>query len=394
MKLNNSIGIDKTILCRFSLVELDEKKLRKQEELATKNNLGAKAIQIVIGESNNSLVEGHNIDRITIHDKVYGLFDIRKRKRDEIYHVQAKISLIIGNGGNNAYSLRAREYKQLVSDMEQHFWKNYGIAIDSDTMVISQIELNGTFFLDEDFMCYSDAIRLIMANIPQVTVGKNNKILSWVAVESQTAKLKLETTVFKNNCTQLKIYDKYQQLVDTGVPIVLEKGLMRVEYTFKDMDTIQRHLETNKVDELTDGAICAMFGYFWKRDVVKPYETWKKENQKMLNEKVLQHMKTEGRHWFDAFIREMRQYEKLHAYPILFDLEDMKPAIKFAMKTLKKDVSNAGRVYRTFVKRAFWEHDLSGNNKKMKEILSKVDTLVNERYDSHISDEPFEQKNH
>ena len=122
------------------------------------------------------------------------------------------------------------------------------------------------------------------------------------------------------------------------------------------------------VTAITDKAIAELFWRYFYRDVVKPWEKWHKANQKQLAELLCKYVANDKRYYLNDFIRECRQYYKVKGYPLLFDVED----IRYALKVAKGSRGLAKR-YSKVKSKLTHEDDLVGNIEKMQEIISKVE---------------------
>lgn len=359
-ELNQSIGIDKTILKEFTLDSIDMKKLQEAQKDA--GNMGASAELVTIHTGQPTLINGNEICSIRISDNRFGEFKIKKTQdfktgREKIH---SEMKLKVSNSKNNLRSLSANEYKTRVRAMLEHFKETYGLVINTEHMRISSLELNCTFPLAEPYPLYRDAIMLLMAN-----AQSDGKIATWSSIRD--GQLQLETSVIKNQGHELKIYDKTAHLADLRVMLDSEQSVMRIEFRFSDTRYMRIHTEA----EFTDENLSTIFSKFFRKDVLLPYQQWRAKYQRELKRLLVHHMST-TRYWQDNFLRDIRQRNKLNACPALFDLEDVR-AIIYELHTKDK---NKSRRFNTFVSYCKYEHDLMGNSRRLDEILSQVAYLT------------------
>lgn len=290
--------------------------------------------------------------------------------------VVSSLELIISDSGNNLQNLNTAEYQARITDVFDYLDSEYGIRADYATLKIRKLELNATFFLDEPYEKYRYPILMIMRNVPPKRFGQegvNNavKYATWHSADMAAQQDRLETALVKNNSLELKIYNKGKWMRDMGIPLAVDRDIMRVEYTIKDPRILQNHFGDNLVSSLSDEKITAIFKKYFNRDVAERYYQWSSENQRKLCEIVDEQRRSE-KHWVGYFLRYARQYNEVHGLPILFDIEDMRTVFRKLEPGKGKNVTNK---YKRFIKQAKYEDDLAGNTRRIKEIIHKIMNL-------------------
>jgi hypothetical protein len=251
--------------------------------------------------------------------------------------------------------------------------EKYKVKVDYSSIKIKKLELNATFFLDEPYENYKQAILMIVRNVSSKRFKtKNNsnaiKYATWHEVNVKLGTDKLETVLVKNSSIELKIYSKVKQLQDIGaIPLDVDQNVMRIEYTINDKRILENAFGSDEVQSITDEKINELFKRYFNRDVVAQYYSWRAKNQKELIELVAKHRELNPSRWVDSFIREVRQLEQLNGLPILFDVCDLKKVFNKLDKS-----KNGSKKFKRFMDKAVYEQDLVGNTKRIQEIINKV----------------------
>lgn len=367
-------GIDRTIICSFAVTGINSDLMQNERyngadialDRCADHETGLHVPDIPTGE----LIP---IKKLTLKADDVGILTVEwyKNQLSGQQYARATLAINVSNDGNNLQNLNALEYRQRIRDVFYTLKYKYGIIVDYSTVAVKQIEINVTVKLDHRVNDYRDALSLMALNLPDYIYGNEQnkvKISMWISNNQRNQSTQLETIYVKTDNVELKIYDKIQQLVDTHVIPEQTDNILRIEYKIKDKEKIVGAFGSTAVTAITDKAIAELFWRYFYRDVVKPWEKWHKANQKQLAELLCKYVTNDKRYYLNDFIRECRQYYKVKGYPLLFDVED----IRYALKVAKGNRGLAKR-YSKVKSKLTHEYDLVGNIEKMQEIIRKVE---------------------
>ncbi len=376
LNLVERIGIDRSVLCNFNVLEVDEKKFKN----AAQNQFGEKVYSQIMHDDQSpiKLDDGRGVSKLVIkHSRIGKLMvSFEKNNLSGREYIKSSLELMVSEDANNVQNLNSVEYQARISNVFKELDEKFGLKIDYSSIRIKKLEINATFFLNEAYEKYRLPILLLIRNVPVKRYGKNKennavKYAAWYEANAKLGEEKLETALVKNSSIELKIYNKGKHLNDLGMIDALDKGLMRVEYTIKDRRILQNAFGDDLVTSLTDQKINSLFRKYFNRDIVVPYQNWVCRNHEHLVNLTKKHRKLYQR-WTSTFFRECRQYEELHGLPALFDIEDMKSVFR---ELEKKSARNSARKFAKFKDRAIFEADLFGNTARVKEIISKIEGM-------------------
>lgn len=318
---------------------------------------------------------GLRLGRLVIKDWRIGKlsFSFSLCNLDGTYGIRSALEMLVSDDGCNLQNLDTAGYKERISDVFGYLQSQYGIVADYSSVRIRRLELNATFFLDESFEKYRYPLLMIARNVSPKRFGKGDQIkyASWHGADMAAQTDKLETVLVKNNSVELKIYNKGKWMRDKGIPLAVDRDVLRLEYTIKDSRLLEKYFGDNAVSSLTDEKISQMFKAYFQRDVVTRYYKWYADNIKQLAELIDKHRKAEV-HWIGYFLRECRQYSETHGLPVLFALEDVKTAMKLLEPSGGKNLTNK---WQRFLRQAVYEKDLLGNTRRIREIINKIMSL-------------------
>ena len=376
LNLVERIGIDRSVLCNFNVLEVDEKKFKN----AAQNQFGEKVYSQIMYDDQSpiKLDDGRGVSKLVIKHSRIGkcMVSFEKNNLSGREYIKSSLELMVSEDANNVQNLNSVEYQARISNVFKELDEKFGLKIDYSSIRIKKLEINATFFLNEAYEKYRLPILLLIRNVPVKRYGKNKennavKYAAWYEANAKLGEEKLETALVKNSSIELKIYNKGKHLNDLGMIDALDKGLMRVEYTIKDRRILQNAFGDDLVTSLTDQKINSLFRKYFNRDIVVPYQNWVCRNHEHLVNLTKKHRKLYQR-WTSTFFRECRQYEELHGLPALFDIEDMKSVFR---ELEKKSARNSARKFAKFKDRAIFEADLFGNTARVKEIISKIEGM-------------------
>ena len=238
--------------------------------------------------------------------------------------------------------------------------------------MVKQIEINVSIVLSKPFSEYRQAIDLFRLNLPssEYSYNKNRDVVKsalWTANNAEAQQSELETIYVNNSRVELKIYNKIQQLIDTEVVEEQEANVLRIEYKILKQDILESVFNDASVNSLTDKGIKELFWKYFNRDIVKQFDKWHENNLKQLEATLRRHVEA-SRRYVAPFMLECRRYKEQHGgYPLLFDVEDLRYALKAVMGT-----RNLARRFKRMCDNVANERDLFGNLEKVLEIIVKV----------------------
>lgn len=372
IELNERIGIDRSVLCNFSVIDVDMKKFHE----AQMKNGKEQFCQFEPAEhSLLVLPDGTGVGRLQIVDRKLGRLDLRFTQNNLTgqKYLYANLQINVSGSLNNLQNLNCEQYQMRISEVFSMLENNYGVKADYASVRIKKIEINATFYLQEQYDRYRLPILLMLANVPQKTYnnGKNTiKFASWFEANSKQQSIKIETALIKTPSLELKIYNKSKHLRDIGELEATDRDIMRVEYTVKNPELLKskKSIGSDRVSALTDEKINSMFKMYFQRDLIEPYQKWRKQNRQKLVELVTKH-RALNQMWTSGFFRECRQIESVNMLPMLFDVRDLKQTF---MDLEPDNQKNAVKKYRRLLKQAKFEKDLLGNTKRIEEIFDKI----------------------
>jgi hypothetical protein len=375
MNLLERIGIDRSVLCDFIVLGVDTEKLKNNIQ-----NEGEKSYSKIVYDDKSpvELENGKKVGKLVIKNSRIGKLTVsfEKNNLSGKQYVNSSLELMVSADNNNIQNLNTAEYQTRIIDVFNELEERYGVIVDYSTIMIKKLELNATFFLNEAYEKYRQAILLLIRSVPPKRYGKNQsnnsvKYATWHEANMQSGEDKLETALVKNSSIELKIYNKGKHLKDIWKIDELDRDIMRVEYTIKDKRILENAFGDNLVTSLTDEKINELFRKYFNRDIAAPYYQWASKNHKQLVELTKKH-REQYQKWTSTFFRECRQYAAIHGLPILFDLNDMRKVFK---ELEPKSGRNSTKKFNKFKNQAIYETDLIGNTARVKEIISKIEAM-------------------
>ncbi|MFA9424512.1 MAG: hypothetical protein ACERLG_13110, partial [Sedimentibacter sp.] len=314
------VGIDRSVLYDFPLISLDANKLTS-----------FKNVQFELNENSPILLEsGERLGKLVIIDKFLGRMKVEFNYSNlhNKHFINTTLELMVSGSDNNLQNLNTEEYKDRIKAVFDYLENTYTIKADYSKIKVKKLELNATFFLDEPYENYKQAILMMIRNVSPKRFGcssSNNaiKYATWHEANMKTNKDTLETALVKNSSIEIKVYNKGKQLQDIGEIENSGQSIMRVEYSIKDRRILQNAFGDDLVESLSDVKINNLFQKYFNRDIVAPYYAWRSKNKKELVGMVKRHREVNPSRWSEYFIREARQYEQMNGLPILFDIYDL-----------------------------------------------------------------------
>ena len=308
------IGIDRTVVAGFRIVEIDFEKLKQHHNVSIEKE----------GKFTYLLNNGE-FCKLEIKDHVmFGVLRAGVKRLKGVKQDYATMDIMIGNAEQgNLQNQTVLEYHEKLIQVFWYLYEEYGVLIDATLLKFKELEVNCTFKIKEEFHKYHRPLRLLMFNLP-----KTYKKLGQVqAINEEEKRLETETFWRGNGSIEVKIYNKQRQLEETG-KVVAAGNIMRIEFKFKTTAKIKGVLKSASVWDLTDEKIIRLYRREFQRAFEKKYNSWKKSNGKELRNKVIQHKQKAIRYWQSNLLRECSNMEQITQVPVLLDVNDLMIQIK------------------------------------------------------------------
>ena len=147
----------------------------------------------------------------------------------------------------NLQNMTVEEYRIKIKCVFQYLYEEYGIVVDLQHLKFSEMEINCTFELKDEFFKYHRVLRLWMYNLPK----SYRKLGQVFGINKQEQRIEAETFYRGNSSTEAKIYDKKKHLEQT-IQFVSSENIMRIEFILKKSQKIKEVFKSTLVSDLTD----------------------------------------------------------------------------------------------------------------------------------------------
>lgn len=260
------------------------------------------------------------------------------------------------------------EYQRMIKRIFQYLYEEYGITVNFQNLKFSEMEINCTFELKEEFHKYHRILRLMMFNLPR-SFKKLGQISS---INKREQRIESETFYRGNSSTEVKIYDKKKHLEQT-IQFRSEENIMRIEFVLKKSQKIKEVFQSTLVSDLTDEKINDFYYQQFTRLFEKPYRKWQIENGNQLKNMITYHKGRNKRYWKSNLLRECSNKEQLNQIPLLLDVKDLLTQVKI----LDKD-RHYQRIARGILEQCRYNDIyLQNDAEKAEEIIGKVKDAYN-----------------
>lgn len=207
----NSIGIDRLILCSLKIKSVDWSKLNSNPNTTVKQAV----------DKYRREVSGCVIKNITIIGNHYRLEIGVAANRDGVINEYEKLEInptAVLYGNNLINISNVDQFVRALDRVSDDLLNIYGLDVDYSQAELQRIEINRNIYLDKEFCYYNKAFGFIQASLPKTLQ------------HGQKHETRLEYTGFKvfNNEISLKFYDKERHAEIT----ICSGRILRVEYTF------------------------------------------------------------------------------------------------------------------------------------------------------------------
>lgn len=271
---------------------------------------------------------------------------------------------------NNLIGFNFEEYIKMIYQIKEQLLNQFGIIVSEINAKIKYIEIQRTFSVEYDFSEYERPIKFIFQNLPKTFKlymnGENRDQNETPELGSYYASTK---TGSSDRFRTIKIYNKSADMKKRkGLDI--DKNYMRVEMILSNTTVIESAFGTNKIFQLTQEIIEQYYNKQIKKMIVKKYEKWEKERQKIIK-RIIDDIKVKFKsQWISHFLRYLQDEEIRTGRITILDIHDIFPVIsKFKINRQGKyKIRKALEHHATTDETAYIKRD----DLKLNEILSKM----------------------
>lgn len=305
--ITSEIGLDRTIIGNFEITGIDfERALSFSEE---------KVSIECSGENLYYLKDGHAFSRLKIVDNyMFGVCTVYMKCMNGTRFVYASMDISIGTvRETNFQNQTMEEFKLRLDTIREYLVNKYGVVADFMQATFKNLEINVTLPLKHKFKEYHRVFNLMMYNV----VLRNSKpTLEFKAENKKNAEQEVTGICKKNNCLEVKIYDKARQLREQNKADLLGE-YMRLEITLLTTRKIREVFGTNRVYQITNKMIEQYFEKQCRKLLIKPYEKWKEKNREQLKKIMEEHRGKSERNWKANLLKQCSNLEQKNLLPVL-----------------------------------------------------------------------------
>lgn len=370
--ITSGIGLDRTIIGNFEITGIDfERALSFSEE---------KVSIECSGENLYYLKDGHAFSRLKIVDNyMFGVCTVYMKCMNGTRFVYASMDISIGTvRETNFQNQTMEEFKLRLGAIREYLVNKYGVVADFMQATFRNLEINVTLPLKHKFKEYHRVFNLMMYNV----VLRNSKpTLEFKAENKKNAEQEVTGICKKNNCLEVKIYDKARQLREQNKADLLGE-YMRLEITLLTTRKIREVFGTNRVYQITNKMIEQYFEKQCRKLLIKPYEKWKEKNREQLKKIMEEHRGKSERNWKANLLKQCSNLEQKNLLPVLLDIDDLLQIMKETDRH-----GNYQRDKRSLLQQAeLYTVYLNHDSRKFEEIFSKLQQIFSKSHIGHICD--------
>lgn len=370
--ITSEIGLDRTIIGNFEITGIDfERALSFSEE---------KVSIECSGENLYYLKDGHAFSRLKIVDNyMFGVCTVYMKCMNGTRFVYASMDISIGTvRETNFQNQTMEEFKLRLDTIREYLVNKYGVVADFMQATFKNLEINVTLPLKHKFKEYHRVFNLMMYNV----VLRNSKpTLEFKAENKKNAEQEVTGICKKNNCLEVKIYDKARQLREQNKVDLLGE-YMRLEITLLTTRKIREVFGTNRVYQITNKMIEQYFEKQCRKLLIKPYEKWKEKNREQLKKIMEEHRGKSERNWKANLLKQCSNLEQKNLLPVLLDIDDLLQIMKETDRH-----GNYQRDKRSLLQQAeLYTVYLNHDSRKFEEIFSKLQQIFSKSHIGHICD--------
>ena len=214
-----------------------------------------------------------------------------------------------------------------------------------------------------------------------VVLRNSKPTLELKAENKKNAEQEVTGICKKNNCLEVKIYDKARQLREQNKADLLGE-YMRLEITLLTTRKIREVFGTNRVYQITNKMIEQYFEKQCRKLLIKPYEKWKEKNREQLKKIMEEHRGKSERNWKANLLKQCSNLEQKNLLPVLLDIDDLLQIMKETDRH-----GNYQRDKRSLLQQAeLYTVYLNHDSRKFEEIFSKLQQIFSKSHIGHICD--------
>lgn len=370
--ITSEIGLDRTIIGNFEITGIDfERALSFSEE---------KVSIECSGENLYYLKDGHAFSRLKIVDNyMFGVCTVYMKCMNGTRFVYASMDISIGTvRETNFQNQTMEEFKLRLGTIREYLVNKYGVVADFMQAKFRNLEINVTLPLDHKFKEYHRVFNLMMYNV----VLRNSKpTLEFKTENKKNAEQEVTGICKKNNCLEVKVYDKARQLREQN-KANLSGEYMRLEIKLLTTQKIREVFGTNQVYQITNKMIEQYFEKQCRKLLIKPYEKWKKKNREQLKKIMEEHRGKSERNWKANLLKQCSNLEQKNLLPVLLDTDDLLQIMKETDRH-----GNYQRDRRNLLQQAeLYTVYLNQDSRKFEEIFGKLQQIFSKSHINHICD--------
>lgn len=370
--ITSEIGLDRTIIGNFEITGIDFERALSFSE---------KKVSIECsGENLYYLKDGHAFSRLKIVDNyMFGVCTVYMKCMNGTRFVYASMDISIGTvRETNFQNQTMEEFKLRLDTIREYLVNKYGVVADFMQATFKNLEINVTLPLKHKFKEYHRVFNLMMYNV----VLRNSKpTLEFKAENKKNAEQEVTGICKKNNCLEVKIYDKARQLREQNKADLLGE-YMRLEITLLTTRKIREVFGTNRVYQITNKMIEQYFEKQCRKLLIKPYEKWKEKNREQLKKIMEEHRGKSERNWKANLLKQCSNLEQKNLLPVLLDIDDLLQIMKETDRH-----GNYQRDKRSLLQQAeLYTVYLNHDSRKFEEIFSKLQQIFSKSHIGHICD--------
>lgn len=228
--------------------------------------------------------------------------------------------------GNNLVPWCYADYDFYLQSVFSYIESEYHIVLYWEDMKVNCMEVNCNIPLAEDFRHYNRPIRLLMS----LMNNHMGKLSTYEALSSKNGDKSAHGESFKrgNNSVEVIMYDKLQELIDTGQNYDdLDTPILRIEYRLKTKKKIKQVFGSNFWKDLNDEKIAGFFIEQIRTQLAEKFDEWKQHQLIKLKKMVKVCRRTSSKNWHHLLMQEIRNQSEKTRLPFILDIEQVYEAV-------------------------------------------------------------------
>ncbi|MBQ8941005.1 MAG: hypothetical protein IJ062_04145 [Firmicutes bacterium] len=347
------IGIDRSVLTGFSLIYVDQ-------SISRYKNVECQFVQ----SGGYSLNNGVQLTHLSISDDRFGKLSFAMNKGKWYGRLEMSSSNYI-----NLQPLNTEQYIKRIDEVFNYIEFKYNVKVfyTLNSLIINQIEINATFYINSNFRNYRRAVKCLMSNVPP-SDSRGNKV--FYVSENKISSFNFETAFVSGTSRKLIIYDKCKNILDKH-DVNIGVDIMRIEYLFKNRNSGIASRLGKSVADLTDYKIKYLFCNNFMRDFINPIKLFRHDIENYLLSKLNSYHSYSGmnKQWVSFLMDDIKNDEEIKDRPVIISIQDiikavMKCGLFVRPKITIKTLLNAANTRYSYL--------LDNNPDKVEEIISTV----------------------